>query len=345
LEFNIIDPLADERWGDFAAKHPKASVFHQPGWLEALARTYGYDVFALTSTATGSALTDGVVFCRVSSWITGTRAVSLSFSDHCEPLMSADQIPELCRYLAERCGRQGWKYVELRPREWNGEGQSQFRGDHAFCFHTLDLTQSVEHLFQGFHRDSIQRKIQRAERERVSYEPGSSEHLVDEFYGLLVMTRKRHRLVPQPRAWFRNLVTFLGAKLQIRIARKDGVAIAAILSLRHGSSVVYKYGCSNEEFHSLGAVPFLFWKLIEESKSSGTEELDFGRSDLDQKGLITFKDRFGTRMESLNYFRYSRVQRATAGFGPARWLMDRFVPLVPDTLLPAAGRVLYRHMG
>jgi hypothetical protein len=345
LEFNIIDPLADERWGDFAAKHPKASVFHQTGWLEALARTYGYEVFAVTSTATGSALTDGVVFCRVASWITGTRAVSLSFSDHCEPLMSADQIPELCRYLVDRCGGQGWKYIELRPREWSGGGQSQFRGDQAFCFHTLDLTQSREHLFQGFHRDSIQRKIQRAERERVSYEEGSSEHLVNEFYGLLVMTRKRHRLVPQPRAWFKNLVTYLGAKLQIRIARKDGVAIAAILSLRHGSSVVYKYGCSNEQFHNLGAMPFLFWKLIEESKSSAAEELDFGRSDRDQQGLITFKDRFGTRKISLNYLRYSRVQRATTGFGPARRLMDRIVPVLPDIVLPAAGKVLYRHMG
>jgi hypothetical protein len=107
----------------------------------------------------------------------------------------------LCRYLVDRCGGQGWKYIELRPREWSGGGQSQFRGDQAFCFHTLDLTQSREHLFQGFHRDSIQRKIQRAERERVSYEEGSSEHLVNEFYGLLVMTRKRHRLVPQPAAW------------------------------------------------------------------------------------------------------------------------------------------------
>jgi hypothetical protein len=92
-------------------------------------------------------------------------------------------------------------------------------------------------------------------------------------------------------------------------------------------------------------MPFLFWKLIEESKSSAAEELDFGRSDRDQQGLITFKDRFGTRKISLNYLRYSRVQRATTGFGPARRLMDRIVPVLPDIVLPAAGKVLYRHMG
>ena len=346
MEMYITDPLVDSRWADLAATHPKASAFHQRGWLLALARTYGYQLFAITSTPPGKPLRDGIVLCRVSSWITGPRAVSLPFSDHCEPLVSsADQLSRFTEWLAGEADRQRWKYVELRPCRCDGDSIPYFSRSQCFCFHKLDLTQSFERLFRGLHRDSIQRKIRRAEKERLSCEVGRTDQLLDEFYSLLLMTRRRHHLVPQPRAWFQNLVECVGEKSQIRLARKDGAPIAAMLTLRHRSAVVYKYGCSDERLHRLGGVPFLFWKLIEESKGSGVEELDFGRSDLDNDGLITFKDRFGARRLSLTYFRYPRAKRTTTVSGWGRRSIGRLFSLLPDMVLPGVGKVLYRHMG
>src|SRR5688572_17255493 len=43
----VLDPLTDDRWPDFLERHPRASVFHSRGWLEALKRTYRYDPIAL----------------------------------------------------------------------------------------------------------------------------------------------------------------------------------------------------------------------------------------------------------------------------------------------------------
>jgi hypothetical protein len=60
-------------------------------------------------------------------------------------------------------------------------------------------------------------------------------------------------------------------KVQIRVTRKNGAPIAAMLILRHRWSVVYKYGYSCEGFHGLGGMPFLFWRVVEESKASGAE--------------------------------------------------------------------------
>lgn len=134
-------------------------------------------------------------------------------------------------------------------------------------------------------------------------------------------------------------------KIQISSARKNGNPIAAMLTLRHGSNVVYKYGCSDDQFHNLGGMPFLFWKLIEESKVSSAAEIDFGRSDLDQEGLITFKDRFGTSKKMLSYFRYPQTEtgRLTDRWGPRA--IQQIVSILPNAALRAAGRVLYRHMG
>src|SRR2546430_5296635 len=82
-----LDPLEDPRWAEFVQRHPRASVFHTPGWLEALRRTYGYEPVVYTTSLPRAELTNGLVFCRVRSWLTGRRLVSLPFSDHCEPLV------------------------------------------------------------------------------------------------------------------------------------------------------------------------------------------------------------------------------------------------------------------
>ena len=69
-----IDPLSDVRWDALVAKHPKASVFHQRGWLTSLASTYGYKPIVLTSAAAGEPLSAMCGGCH------GSRGVSVDAS-------------------------------------------------------------------------------------------------------------------------------------------------------------------------------------------------------------------------------------------------------------------------
>jgi hypothetical protein len=345
VNIKVVDPIADRRWDELVAHHPKASVFHKRGWLKALRLTYGYEPFVLTSAAPGEVMKNGMVFCRVSSWLTGVRVVSLPFADHCEPLVSsAEEVAGFSKWLQGERVRQQWKYVEFRPLWPFEEASSGPQPSTSYCFHELDLKPSLEHVFRGMHRDCIQRKILRAEREGLSYEVGRSSELLDAFYQLLLITRRRLGILPQPRSWFQNLLECVGDDLQIRVARKYGRPIASVLTLRHQRSVVYKYGCSNERFHNLGGMPFLFWRLIEESKAWGAERIDFGRSDLEKNGLITFKDRFGTHKHALIYYQYRDLEKQA----PKHWnskTATQIVSMLPDSICCSAGRILYRHMG
>jgi hypothetical protein len=81
-----LDPLTDRRWLDLLRRHPLASVFHSSEWLSALQRTYNYEPVVVTTCPPESELTNGVVFCRIDSLLTGSRWVSVPFSDYCEPL-------------------------------------------------------------------------------------------------------------------------------------------------------------------------------------------------------------------------------------------------------------------
>ena len=343
---NIIDPLTDPRWDDLVARHPSASAFHRRGWLEALKQTYGYKPFVLTSASPGESLTDGIVACRITSWLTGTRLVSLPFADHCEPLFSDSGNRQLLAdRLVEECTRQHCKYLEFRPLLASADLGNAFQPSESFYFHELDLAPGIEQLFKGLHKDSIQRKIRRAEKEQLSYEVGRTDEFVEAFYNLLVITRRRHHLPPQPKNWFRNLAKNMGDALHIRVARKNGAAIAALLTLRHRANVVYKYGCSDGAFHQLGGMPFLFWKLIEESKASGAGLIDFGRSEMDNDGLVAFKDKFGTTKRTLTYYRYPQTKKQKASSWGDSGLARRVFSVLPDGVLSAAGKVLYRHMG
>lgn len=346
MRIHVLDPLLDSRWDEFVGRHPHASVFHDRGWLEALARTYGYELYVLTSAPFGQPLENGIVVCRVSSWITGARLVSLPFSDHCEPLLhESEEFEDFIHWMQDACDLQNWRYVELRPLSASYREGHGLQPNRSYWFHELDLRASLDQMFEQLHKNSFQRKVQRAEREGLSYESGRSEQLMNDFYRLLMRTRRRQQLLPQPRVWFKNLLECMRDMLRIRVARKDGTPVAAMLTLHHGSSVVYKYGCSDEKFHNLGGMPFLFWKLVEESKASGAEKIDLGRTDLANEGLIAFKDRLGASKRLLTYYRYAKTAKQGVAALSDSQALRQFFSLLPETVCSAAGRILYRHLG
>ena len=211
--------------------------------------------------------------------------------------------------------------------------------------HMLDLQATADQLLRQTHKTAVQQPIRRAEREGLVYESGNSERLLHAFYQLMIQTRRRHQLPPQPIQWFRNLAACMGDRLQIRVASKDGNGIASILTVRHKEVVVYKYGCSNTTFQSLGGTPFLLWKTIVEAKAAGLTSMDFGRSDADNPGLIAFKDRWGAKSSELTYLRWSRTQAPDAARRRSFGVIKQLFAVMPDAVLQATGRILYRHVG
>jgi lipid II:glycine glycyltransferase (peptidoglycan interpeptide bridge formation enzyme) len=236
-----------------------------------------------------------------------------------------------------------WKYLEIRPLTYEPSGRTDLGRLSTYHLHSLDLRPSEAQLFHNFHKDCVQRKIRRAERENLKYEDGNSEDLLQNFYRLLVITRRRQCLPPQPIEWFRGLIRAFGRDLKIRVAFKGDTAVASILTLSHGKSMVYKYGCSDAESNRLGGTALLFWKTIQEAKGCGCEELDMGRSDIDNPGLVAFKEHWGTTGRRLSYWSYPHRHAA-----PSKWkreLIGRVVSAAPDRALKVVGAALYRHVG
>jgi len=342
-----LDPTHDRRWADFVDRHPRSSVFHTPDWLRALRRTYGYEPTVFTTSPPTGPLRNGLVFCRINSWLTGSRLVSLPFSDHCEPLYdSQEDLDFLIRYLQSTVEQENWRYLEVR--QVNGS-QSIVPKDAllaaTYRLHVLDLRPNLDEVLRRLDKDSVQRRIRHAELAGMSERCGRSEDLLKEFYGLFVITRGRHHLPPAPYAWFRNLVQCLDEALEIRVAYKDETPISAILTLRFKDVVYYKYGCSIARFNRFGAMPWLLWRAIVSGKSMGAKEFDMGRTEEENVGLLTFKNHWVPQPQRLVYWRFPDTPSPNTVNGWKLRMAKHVFSSMPDGLRVIAGRLIYPHIG
>ena len=340
MTLHRLDPLHDVRWPALVDGHSRGSIFHTRGWLDALHRTYGYEPIVFSRSAAGQPLQDTIVFCDVRSWLTGRRLVSLPFSDHCEPLVDGDALPGMCADLQEELRQSRWRYVELRPCVTELDGTAAFTRADRFCLHLLDLRGSEASVFARFHRTSTQQMIRRAEREHLGDEAGRGDALLRSFYALLALTRRRHRVPPQPFAWFRNLASALGEAMTVRIATASGRPVAGIVTLRHQHTMTFKYAASDAAFHRLGSMQLLLWRAIQEARAAGCTTLDLGRSSLDHSGLRVFKDRWGATRSELTYWRYPR------GRALPHWAVrsaQQALRRIPASLMTTAGTYFYKH--
>lgn len=337
-----LDPVRDPRWSAFLQTHADASMFHTPGWLQALSRTYGYTPVVYTTSSPGQDVLNGIPFCRIESYLTGRRLVSLPFSDHCEPLVrNAEELAELLCAANEDATTARCKYFEIRP--FTPKTMDLNKKD-SVLVHKLDLREGKQEVFHNLHASSIRRKITRSEREGLTYEEGTSDNLLAKFYSMLLLTRRRHKLPPQPLVWFQNLIRYLGDALKIRIVSKGTTPAAGIITVSYKKVMTYKYGCSDPQFNALGGTVLLFWRAIQEAIDQGASEFDFGRSEYSHTGLITFKERWGAKQYGVSYYS-NLVANGSSSSTALMTLIKHLSTVAPDPAFVALGRFLYRHAG
>ena len=346
-----LDPIRDPRWSDFVQSHPRSSVFHTVGWLEALRRTYGFAPVAYTTARPGSSLEAGIPFCEVSSWLTGRRLVSLPFSDHCEPLAErTEDLEDILASARADAHARSWRYVQIRPMavSLSAFERSGFRNETPFLHFQLDLRPDLDTLF-GRIKKNLRYDIRRAERSDLRYVIGRDAQFVAAYYRLHVMTRSTQGVPPQPLAWFRNLADCLGEMLDVHLLLRDGTPIAGLVTILYRGQLMWKYSASDPVRDRAGMGKSLMWRSICVARERGATSLDMGRCDPENVGLAEFKTRWGARRSEVSYLRYpeATADRLPADRPRSQWVAGAaksIIPRLPPSLLAMAGRLAYRHV-
>jgi CelD/BcsL family acetyltransferase involved in cellulose biosynthesis len=342
MEFDgVVRPLTDARWLSFVTGHPEALPFHHPSWAAMLAECYGFRAFCLTVDDRGGRIVAGLPIVEIRRPRGRPRWVSLPFTDSCPPLATDKQGVDLAAKLDQL--RRAFEVSRLEVRaEMSGRGAHP---DGSFLTHELPLSGSDEEVFRSLHHSQVRRNIRRAERSGVTVRTGTAEvDLTKVFYGLHTRTRRRLGVPVQPLRYFRLLwkrilQPGLGA---VMIAEVGDVPVAAAVFLRSSGVCVYKYGASDERQWAVRPNHLLFWEAIRWAAAHGCRTFDFGRTDVEDRGLREFKARWGTVERKLVYTVLADAPPRARRSGvpaPLRAVIRRGPRVVPR----AVGELLYRY--
>ncbi len=342
-------PEEMSRWDEFVAQVPGGTIYHSSAWSSILTSSYGFQPIMLTLESENGDIRGILPLHLVASRLTGRRLVSLPCTNAAGPLCVPGVDPRPLIDAAIRLTHDHQcRYLELRgqptrePTEIAGLQTLRYYGTFL-----LDLQPSIAGVQDRFDRRA-KRGIARASRSRLQVRLADDPSAVRQFYGLNVLTRRKHGVPPQPLRFFEILWEQLRPQgaVEILMAEYEGQVIAAIVLLVFRETAIYAYGASDQSYLRFAPNHALFDAAIAWAVERGYRYFDFGRTAPDNQGLMEFKRQWGTEFLSLPYYYWP----ARGGFvaesevGLKHRLFARVWRCLPLSLTTIVGPRLYRHL-
>jgi CelD/BcsL family acetyltransferase involved in cellulose biosynthesis len=341
----FINPIENPSWAEFVGASPTSEVFHHPLWLELLRAQYGYEISACCVYGEHG-IEAAIPLAYVNSRLTGSRLVSLPFSDVCSPALSAAADLEALGILGEAVAADAQaRNLELTVHGAMPGIPGGFVSE-RFVRHELSLPTDPDEAEKGASK-SLRRGIAKARREGLRAERRTDAGALDAFYRLHLRTRRRLGVPTQPKRFIGRFEELFAAGLGAVWLVLDGDApVAAAVFLVHNGTVTYKYGASAAEALPKRPNNLLMLEAIRWSCEEGFRRFDFGRTDLDNEGLRKFKRSWGAEELPLSYTYLTRREPAAVGAPSLRErVMMKTIQRSPALVGQLAGEMLYRHVG
>ena len=338
----IIENFNNSTWDNLLKDNDNASVFYTSNWINVLAKTYGYKpvFFILYKKNVASAY---IPFLEVNSILTGNRAISLPFSDNCEPFAESNEdFNKLFDYIKNYGKKKGWSTVELRG---GYNFLKIFKAFSKYYEHLLNLNKPLKKIFFDL-KDTVKRNIKKSLNYGVKIEISQSYGALKIFIYLNSLTRKRHGLPPQPDKFFKNLYDYIISKKRgyIIYAKYNNKTIASMIFIISGKNVAYKYGASDLKHQKLRANNLLMWEAIKFFVENKYECLSLGRTHPDNKGLLQFKKGFCRDIQTICYYKYDLIKdEFITSNAPQTNFVNTVFRFMPVFLLKAIGSLIYKH--
>ena len=165
----------------------------------------------------------------------------------------------------------------------------------------LDLSPDEEALFAALEKDT-RWSVRQAEKRGVSIRDANGEDDLRALYDLYAETGQRAGFITRTWDYYRRMwgALIAAGHARVRLAEKDGAAVAGALTWRCGEREVYQSAATNDAGRSAYAAYALLWRCIIEARRGGARRFDFGGIPVDVKrkddpmyGPYLFKKGFG----------------------------------------------------
>lgn len=349
----IIDPVNDPRWDKFVEGHPFGLICHLSGWKQVLEESFphmkGYYLALLGND--NDSIRAALPTFEVKSILTGKRLVSIPFATNCDPLISSNEdMRELLDSVIELSTKLEIPRIELRTLvSWPLIQDPRINSIIYHKSHQLSLEAAPEKLVKNFSRQ-VRRKIKEHLKGDVEFKIAGNESDLLEFYHLYVKTRKRLGLPPQPYLFFKSLwEKFLFPQhISLLVAKHKKQLVAGMIMFKFNNRFSCEYLASSVTFKNINIDYLIYWEAIKIAHSEGYKLFDFGRTGINNTGLMSFKNLWGTTVVNLPQFFYPKKLYSGLNYREESMpykIIRRINKNVPDSVFQFMGKFLYRHLG
>jgi CelD/BcsL family acetyltransferase involved in cellulose biosynthesis len=348
----VIDPAVDGRWDAYVDNVPASSVFQHSSWKTVIERTFGGTPLYLAAGDGSGPLRAAIPFFLKKGLMTGTSLVSLPYADYCDILAGdPDTFRELWRAAVDLGERHGARSIEVRAREGGGGALEHLpveKGE-TYLNHFLDIGDDLGFIEKKVIEKSYRYDIRHAVKSGLVVKAADDARDMAEYYRLYVMTRRHHGLPPMPFAFFRHVWEVMRplGMVHLFLAYWVSQPVAGIIFLQHRNCLYALSNSSDRRFLDKKPNHLLWWRGIQLAVETGLTGLDFGRTSHDNKGLLFFKRRWGTREITLRHYRLDlkpRAHRPGVADGRIRSMAPLILRRFPPWALRAVGNVVYRFV-
>ncbi len=337
--------INDPRWLNLIEQDPTAAIFHHPAWLELLSTCYGYRTFIFAMPGRNGEICAGIPVAEVSNPLMPRRWVALPFSDYCKPLYRDEEsVRQLVNTLVEQQRSLHSPHIEIRaalPAHDNLQACS------SFVLHTVPLEADLAKVAKGANRQQMQ-NVRTAEKNDIRIVRGTSLDEVRAFYRLHSLTRRKHGVPVQPWKFFKLLTRLLleqGLGF-VLLAYKENDCISAGFFLHWNKTLTYKFSATDEASLNLRPNHLVTWTAMKWGCENGFTTFDFGRADLEDEGLRSYKRRWGADEVPLSYSYIPSAPRQPSGKkGKAEAVLKSIICHSPVWVCRLIGELLYRYVG
>lgn len=325
--------------------NPKGSIYHTSGWLRSVSSSLGYKIIpiAVENSNTGE-LTGILPLAQVKNFFSGSKLISFPLSTHCEPLMSGELIKKIYDKINSELKK--YDFIEFRSLDYSCtlKGSSLIEN---YLMHILELEESEEKTFQKFHGTSVRASIRRAEKNGLKFEINNSVIGLNAFYSLYTDLRKRLGLPFLPYKFFNGIYKNLinDERILIPLVKYGDNIVAAGFILKFKDTFYLEYTASDYSKLDLYPNHKLFWEIIRIAIRNNAKCVDFGRTEVNNNSLITFKEKWNTKRVKLKYWRVGSHPKTKSLSGSGKTFFLKINKHLPKSLLNLQGRILYKYNG
>ena len=132
--------------------------------------------------------------------------------------------------------------------------------------------------------------------------------------------------------------------IYLPIIYKENDPVAAGFVLDFKDTFYLEYTASEKKYFNLNPNHKLFWEIIKLALNNQAKIVDFGRSAVDNKDLITFKEQWNTKKHNIHHYFLPKTDVLHSNKKMFVSILERVNKILPKKILELEGRIIYRHL-